>query len=659
MFSKILIANRGEIAVRFIQSARKLNIKTVAVYAAVEKGALHVKMADEAYCLGQSELAETYLNISGIMEVARKSQSQAVYPGYGFLSENEALVQACKKDNITFIGPPANAIRLMGNKIAARNFVKSIGVPVTDGITGNKAAILEQKNTLPYPILVKAASGGGGKGMRIVQQKEHLQEALEATSREAQAYFGDGTVYVEKYLEQPRHIEFQLLADHHGQVVHLFERECSVQRRYQKIIEEAPSPTLDEELRKKMGEAAINIGKKIGYTNAGTIEFLLDKDKNFYFLEMNTRVQVEHPVTEMTTGIDIVAEQISIAAGKPLSFSQEDIKQEGHAIECRVYAESPENNFMPSPGYIQYYHAPRKAGVRLDTAITGPAMVDSRYDPMIGKLITQGHNRAQAITKAVDALKNYVIHGIDTNIPFLIHFLQLRDFRTNHISTKYCDQHAPEIIREMTGKKQKLPRLPVIAGGLLFDYPPAKESNVPSVWQQIGFWRHIPTIKLLLNNQEEQVDWKKQAESNFILRYENQDYSITRISNTNGLYRFKVESQTYACFISENEDGSLNITYEGTLFHQKRQDILSKADFTAEEASEATSDNKLVSPMPGKVIKLYVRKGDKVKKGDKLLIVEAMKMENNILAPHNATVKEVRVSEQEMIERHATLILLE
>lgn len=659
MFSKILIANRGEIAVRVMQSARKLNIKTVAVYAAVEKDALHVQMADEAYCLGQSELAETYLNISSIMEAARKSQSQAIHPGYGFLSENEALVQACEKHNITFIGPPAEAIRLMGNKIEARNFVKSIGVPVTEGITGSKTAILEQKNTLPYPVLVKAASGGGGKGMRIVMQKEHLQEALEATSREAQAYFGDGTVYVEKYLEEPRHIEFQLLADHHEQVAHLFERECSVQRRYQKIIEEAPSPTLDEELRKKMGEAAVSIGKKIGYTNAGTIEFLLDKDRNFYFLEMNTRVQVEHPVTEMTTGIDIVAEQIRIAAGEPLSFSQENIKQEGHAIECRVYAESPENHFMPSPGYIQYYHAPRKADVRLDTAITGPAMVDSRYDPMIGKLITKGHNRAEAITNAVDALKNYVIHGIDTNIPFLIHFLQLQDFRTNQISTKYCDLHAPEIIREMTVKKQKLTGLPVIAGGLLFDYPPAKESNTPSVWQQIGFWRHIPAIKLLLDKKEEQVDWKKLSESNFTLRYEEQDYSITRISNTDNLYRFKIEDQGHVCFISENEDGSLNITYEGALFHLKRQDILSKGNFTAEEASETTSDNKLISPMPGKVIKLYVREGDKVKKGDMLLIVEAMKMENNIMAPRNATVKEVRVSEQEMVERNATLILLE
>lgn len=659
MFNKILIANRGEIAVRVIKSAQKLGIKTVAVYAAVEKEAMHVQLGDEAYCLGQAELAETYLSVASIMNIAKKSHSEAIHPGYGFLSESETLVRACEENNIAFIGPSAEAIRLMGNKIEARNFVKSIGVPVSDGITGSKTAILSQKDALSYPILVKAAAGGGGKGMRIVQHPEDLEEALGATSREAQAYFGDGTVYVEKYLEEPRHIEFQLLADQHGKVIHLFERECSVQRRYQKIIEEAPSPTLNQTLRKKMGEAAVQIGREIGYTNAGTIEFLLDKDHNFFFLEMNTRVQVEHPVTEMTTGVDIVAEQIRIAAGEALSFSQEDLQQKGHAIECRVYAESPEKQFQPSPGPIQFYHAPEGPEVRLDTAITGPAVVDSRYDPMIGKLIVKGNHRQETIGKAVRALKDYVIHGIDTNIPFLIQFLQLPDFRKNQISTKYCDQHASEIIRKMADEKQKIARLPVVAGGMLFDYPSDKKTDVPSVWQQIGFWRHTPIITFSMDDQEEHVEWKKLSENRFIMRYQDQDLQITRTSGPGNPYQFKINDLPYHCYISENEDGSLQITYEGFLFHFKRHDILSKGDFEVEEDINAASDNQLVSPMPGKVVKVLVKEGDEVAKGDTLLIVEAMKMENNIIAPRAAKVKEIHVSEEDMVDRNTTLILIE
>lgn len=658
MFNKILIANRGEIAVRVIQSARKLGIKTVAVYAAVERDALHVEMADEAYCLGQAELADTYLNISKILEVSKKSHSSAIHPGYGFLSENPKFVKACEENQISFIGPSSEVIQLMGNKIEARNFVKSTGVPVIEGVTGQQETVLEQSESFTYPILIKAAAGGGGKGMRIVRHPQFLQEALEATSREALSYFGDGTVYVEKYLEEPRHIEVQLLGDHHGHIIHLFERECSIQRRYQKIIEEAPSPTLDPALRKMIGEAAVKIGREIGYTNAGTIEFLLDKTHHFYFLEMNTRVQVEHPVTEMTTGIDIVAEQIKIAAGQPLSFSQQEIKQEGHAIECRIYAESPENQFLPSPGPIQLYHAPQGDGIRLDTAITKPMVIDSRYDPMIGKLVTYGKSRKEATLKAITALKNYIIQGIDTNVSFLIQLLQSEAFQQNQISTKYCDQYASEILQQMALKKQALSDVPVIAGGLLFNYP-TKKVEPDSIWQQIGFWRHIPAIEFTLNGKEGKVVWTKLTPEEYSLQYQEQTFKVIITLVSEHQYLFSIDEKRYTCFVSENEDGSLNITYEGFHFLFKRTDILGKGNQISKDAIESVSDDKLISPMPGKVIKLLVKAGDLVKKGQTLLIVEAMKMENNIIAPRNATIKEVLVSEQDMVERNKTLILIE
>lgn len=658
MFDKILIANRGEIAVRVIRSARKLGIKTVAIYAAVEKHALHVEMADEAYCLGEAELADTYLNIPKILEVAKKSHSDALHPGYGFLSENPNLVKRCEENQLTFIGPSSTVMRLMGHKIEARNFVKNAGIPVVEGITGDLATILGQSESFSYPVLVKAAAGGGGKGMRIVHHAQYLQQALEATSREAKSYFGDGTVYVEKYLEEPRHIEFQLLADHHGHVVHLFERECSIQRRYQKIIEEAPSPTLDELLRKKIGEAAVKIGREIGYTNAGTIEFLLDQGKNFCFLEMNTRIQVEHPVTEMTTGIDIVAEQIKIAAGQPLSFSQEEIKQTGHAIECRIYAESPENQFLPSPGPIQFYQVPQGDGVRLDTAIHKATIIDSRYDPMIGKMITCAQNRKEAIQKAVAALKNYIIHGIDTNVSFLIQLLQTEAFQQNQVSTKYCDQQAAEILQQVAQEKQKMSPLPVIAGGLLFNYPTNK-NDPNSIWHQIGFWRHVPLVIFTLDGKEGKIVWKKHTQDDYTMQYQEQNWRVSPRSGSDHQYTFSINEKLYTCFISENEDGSLNITYEGFNFHFKRNDILGKGNFISKDTTESASDDKLVSPMPGKVIKLYVKPGDPVKKGEPLLIVEAMKMENNIVAPRDATIKEVLVSVQDMVERNKPLILIE
>lgn len=657
MFDKILIANRGEIAIRILKSAKALGIKTVAIYASIEKDALHIQLADEAYCLGKESLADTYLNVEKVLEAARRSGCQAIHPGYGFLSENPALVKGCEGHHITFIGPSSKAIQLMGNKVEARKFAKQIDIPVVDGVVGQQDEILSKKATFTYPVLVKAAAGGGGKGMRIVRDATSLQEALEATSREALAYFDDATVYVEQYLEEPRHIEVQLLADSQGNVVHLFERECSVQRRYQKIIEEAPSPTLNNELRKKICDAALHIGKAIGYTSAGTIEFLLDKQEQFYFLEMNTRIQVEHPVTEMTTGVDIVSEQIRIASGLPISFAQEEISQRGHAIECRIYAESPEEHFLPSPGDILYYHAPQGTGIRLDTSIEEATRIDSHYDPMIGKLIAHGHNRNEASLRLIKALKTYAIHGIATNIPFLIQFLQLSDFKNNQISTKYCDTHLTEILQQMKQAKSEIDLLPMIAGGLLFNY--RQEQSTDNLWFQIGFWRHIPAISLSIDGEESEVLWKKLTQNCYRLSYQDKEWMVVLKSSQENAYHFLINDQQHTCFTSENENGSLNITYEGFTYNFKRNDILGKESYINKDSSDASSENQLASPMPGKVIKLHVQPGDEVKKGSLLLIVEAMKMENNITAPRDAIVKEVFVSEQDMVERNKPLILLE
>ncbi len=403
--SKILIANRGEIAVRIIRTARKMGITTVAVYAKADHNSLHVQEADEARCIGEVELSETYLNIAKIIAVAKETGCNAIHPGYGFLAENPLFVDACDTAGIIFIGPRADVMRVMGNKIEARAFVKKAGVPVTEGLTGKRETLLKAKSKIGFPVLLKAAAGGGGNGMQIDHEEKELEEALESTSRQALAYFGDDTIYLEKYLDEPRHIEFQILGDDNGNVIHLFERECSIQRRYQKIIEESPSPTLTPELREKMGAAAVRIGKKIGYTNAGTIEFLVDKELNFYFLEMNTRIQVEHPVTEMVTGADLVEEQIRIAEGHSLRLRQETLRQTGHAIECRIYAEDPEHDFRPSPGKMTLYREPVMDHIRIDKGITSDTEITSSYDPMICKLVSWGNDREEARRRMTEALR--------------------------------------------------------------------------------------------------------------------------------------------------------------------------------------------------------------------------------------------------------------
>ncbi len=439
MFKKVLIANRGEIAVRLIRACRELGIPSVAIYSEADRNALHVKCADEAYCVGPPPSAESYLVMDRIIEVAKDTGVDGIHPGYGFLAENPVFAQRCEDNGITFIGPSPAAIEMMGHKTIARATMMKADVPVVPGteLIEDDAELAARAMEMGLPVMVKAAAGGGGKGMRVIFEEKEMKGAIRAARSEATSAFGDGSVYVEKYVEEPRHIEFQILADKHGNVVHLFERECSIQRRHQKVIEEAPSMALDDDLRERMGKAAVEAARAAGYWSAGTVEFLIDKDKNFYFLEMNTRLQVEHPVTEFITGIDIAKEMFSIASGEKLSITQEDVRMNGWSIECRVYAEDPYNNFLPSPGKILALRIPNGPGVRDDSGVYAGYEVPLYYDPMISKLCTWGRDRTEAIARMKRALDEYVVKGIKTTIPFHLKVMDNEHFISGDITTSF------------------------------------------------------------------------------------------------------------------------------------------------------------------------------------------------------------------------------
>ncbi|MBO5142440.1 MAG: acetyl-CoA carboxylase biotin carboxylase subunit [Clostridia bacterium] len=443
MFDKILIANRGEIAVRIIRACKEMGIKTVAVYSEIDKDSLHVKLADEAVCIGPANSKDSYLNMKNILEATCLTNSQAIHPGFGFLSENSMFARVCEESNIKFIGPSAEVIDLLGNKSNAKEMMKKAKVPVIPGSDGNVASLeeaLKIANKIKYPVMIKATSGGGGKGIRLIKNDEELKKNFDLVKQEAKVSFNDENVYIEKFIENPRHIEVQILADEHGNVIELGERDCSVQRRNQKMIEESPSVFIDDDKRKKLGEAAVNAAKAVGYTNAGTIEFLVDKNGDFYFMEMNTRIQVEHPVTESVTGIDIVKEQLKIAYGEKLKLKQKDIIKKGHAIECRINAEDPYNNFMPFPGKIEKLILPGGMGVRIDSAMYTGYAIPPVYDSMVSKIIVHAPTRVEAINKMHEALKEFQVEGIKTNKDFLIKILENKTFNSGKFDTSFVEK---------------------------------------------------------------------------------------------------------------------------------------------------------------------------------------------------------------------------
>jgi 3-methylcrotonyl-CoA carboxylase alpha subunit len=661
---KILIANRGEIAVRVIRTARKLGIGTVAIYSTIDKDSLHVMQADEAWCIGEVELSETYLNIPKIIGAAKESHCDAIHPGYGFLAENPLFVEACNDAGIIFIGPGAGVMKTMGNKIAARAFAKKIGIPVTEGVTGSKKELAKTAHKIGFPVLLKAAAGGGGKGMQIVREEKMLEEAIESASRQAKAYFGDETVYIEKYIEEPRHIEVQILGDNYGNVIHLFERECSIQRRYQKIIEESPSPTLTAAVRKQMCDAAVRIGKEIGYSNAGTIEFLVDRDLNFYFLEMNTRIQVEHPVTELVTGTDIVEEQVHIASGAPLRLKQEEVLQNGHAIECRIYAEDPENNFQPSPGRMTLYREPPITGIRIDTGITVNTEIKSSFDPMICKLVVWGKDRREARQTMISALHEYVIHGIRTNILYLTRLLQGDAFVQNTISTKFCDEHTAQLVEEIRAERAGIPTVVPVVGYListlawrgLVSTNPCEPENP---WESIGYWRNRMQIRMEYGEQDITVQTPSFTAKHYTFLVDGQRISASPTEFSRNSVAFSMDHTHYRVWISEDPDGNAYVSSGNHIFRLKRHDILPESAPALGQGAGDHPGNFVTSPMPGKVIRILVEEGAAVKHGDVLVIIEAMKMENTIAAPRDTVIGKINVQVNDRVETSTPLIFIE
>ncbi|MBC8183535.1 acetyl-CoA carboxylase biotin carboxylase subunit [candidate division KSB1 bacterium] len=493
MFKKILIANRGEIAIRIMRACKEMEISTVAVYSEIDRTAGHVRYADEAYLLGPAPANESYLVIEKIIKAAIDSKAEAIHPGYGFLAENPEFAAEVKRNGLVFIGPEPETIRLLGDKMSARETMIKAGVPIVPGLEQAASTYLEareQANQIGYPILLKAAAGGGGKGMRIVNSANEIEQLFKMARSEAKSAFGDDRIYIEKYIKNPRHIEFQIFADRHGNIVHLGERECSIQRRHQKVIEESPSPIIDSdpEMRERMGKAAIKAANAADYINAGTVEFLVDKDKNFYFLEVNTRLQVEHPVTELVTGLDLAKEQIRIANGEKLSFKQDEIKMRGSSIECRIYAEDPENNFLPSIGLIQSYREPNGPGVRVDSGFSKGDTISIYYDPLISKLVTWGKDRSEAIQRMKRALAEYQISGVQTVIPFHKKVMDQPNFLSGDFSTHFIQDKMDQLAQTNSISEEDKKALAIIS--CLFDFQSKKKNRRIIKKDRLSCWKY-------------------------------------------------------------------------------------------------------------------------------------------------------------------------
>ena len=644
---KILVANRGEIAARIIRTAREMGISTVAIYSEDDQQPLHKALADESWSLGSGNLRATYLNIPRIVEIARKSGSEAIHPGYGFLAENPQLPKACRENGLVFIGPSEEAIKTMGNKLKAADFLASLDIPLLDLKTGTPDELASRVSEEYYPLIIKAAAGGGGKGMRIVRDPARLKETLHTTAREAANYFDHDTVYIEKYLDNPRHIEIQVFADQQDNCIHLFERECSIQRRHQKIIEEAPSPTISQKTRQEMGEAAVRIARAIGYTGAGTVEFLVDPEEQFYFLEMNTRIQVEHPVTEMVTGTDLVREQIRIAMGASLAWDQKDLEIRGHALEVRVYAEDPENQFLPAPGKIVRFKAPEGQYIRTDEGIRSGETINADYDPMIAKVIAWGEDRSTAIERMQNALGNSVITGIRHNIPYLKEILHHSDFRNNELSTHFIENHHNKLIDHIHLRKGRF-NTPALLAAYIFVQSIPNHRTREQVWGAIGYWRNHMQWNISVDEREYACRFTRygnmlnlrtrlEKEHRFSLADAGDDWLIIK-SDHDQVRAYYVDKQRLTEIIVNGY--TFRIHHTGYLDTLQNKHSIHKSNHFAQEIN---------APMFGKVISIEVNKDMTVKKGQTLMVLEAMKMENNIQAPYDATIKHIAVQEGEQV----------
>lgn len=656
-FEKILIANRGEIAVRIIRAAQKNGIHSVAIYAADDADSLHVSLADEAVLLSGKTLAETYLNQDEIIRIALHSGAEAIHPGYGFLSENAAFAQKVADAGLIFIGPTPENIRLMGEKNSALAFVKSLGIPTLKSFSGTTEEILKHVSEMEFPMMVKASGGGGGKGMVICASSEELLPALEKAERQALDYFGKGELFVEKYLPKARHIEVQLLADNFGNVLHFFERECSVQRRFQKIIEEAPSPSVDEKLRTKLTSAAVKIASSMNYRNAGTIEFLLGEDGNFYFLEMNTRIQVEHPVTEMITNSDLVSLQLLVAAGNALPMKQEDIHISGHAIEVRLCAEHAENNFKPSAGKLSLWRIREAEQLRVETFVEEGSFISSNYDSLIAKLIVWGETRTKAINQLQQILLKTGISGVHTNLSFLSGLVDSEVIQENRIYTRYVDENLDLINAQITEKKQYLNKHKLVIAYLIFHLQQHKNSG-NSVWNQIGFWRIMPFVEVYVDTEKYECTIRFNADHK-IFRINQEEYETKLVLLSGNMLELNMNQRPESFYCQEDEKQT-QIISEGFSFAIRsnliRNQVLprNKNDF-----EQKIFQNLICADLFGKVLKLNCCEGDVVQSGQILLTLESMKTEIHVLCPVDAHVKKIYVKEGNAVVEKQLLVELE
>jgi 3-methylcrotonyl-CoA carboxylase alpha subunit len=660
MFCKVLIANRGEIACRVIRTARRLGIATVAVYSDADRRARHVRLADEAHPIGPPEPVQSYLNIDALIATARASGAEAVHPGYGFLSENAAFAEAVAQAGLVFVGPPADAIRAMGSKSAAKAIMEKAGVLVLPGYHGGRQddrTLADAAAAVGYPVLVKAAAGGGGRGMRVVELPESLAEALASARREAKAAFGDDTLLIEKYLARPRHIEVQVFADGHGQVVHLFERDCSLQRRHQKIVEEAPAPGLLPALRDRLGAAAVACARAIGYRNAGTVEFLLDRDGAFYFMEMNTRLQVEHPVTEMITGQDLVEWQLRVAAGEPLPCRQEDLSIHGHAVEARIYAEDPERDFVPSGGRIHYLRTPaEESDVRLEIGAEEGDDVGLFYDPMIAKVIAWGKDRARALQRLRDALRAFRIAGPMTNVDLLAAIVAHPAFAAGDIDTGFIARHRAELMPDragFAGRALALACLDVWLRRQAEAAEAARRSADPhSPWHSVGGWRLNGVGRYHLHVRD------RLGEVTVDVRVHD---GMLRLESSHGVTTVAGE-RTAAGDIAATIDGAgvtATVIRQGeelTIFGVGPVARLALIDLAQRSAAPEAWGGQLTAPMPGRIATVLAQAGAQVRQGDTLVLLEAMKMEHAIRAPADGVVTQVYGAPGDQVEEGTVLV---
>jgi 3-methylcrotonyl-CoA carboxylase alpha subunit len=650
---KILVANRGEIARRIIRTCRKMGISTVAVYSEADAGMPFVAEADEAVLLGPAPSSESYLRIDKILDAAALTNSDAIHPGYGFLAENAAFAEACAGANVIFIGPTPDAIRSMGSKREAKALVGKAGVPVIpgyDGASQDPKDLAKEALEIGFPVLLKASAGGGGKGMKLVRQEAELPDAIASAAREGQSSFGDGTLLVEKYIDDPRHVEIQILGDSHGNLIHLNERECSIQRRHQKIIEETPSPALDAALRNAMGEAAVLCGKAINYQNAGTVEFILAPDRSFYFLEVNTRLQVEHPVTECVTGLDLVEEQILVAQGEALRMSQEAVRFEGAAVEVRLYAEDPAAGFLPQSGKVVDWDLPPAEGLRVDSGVEAGSEVGIHYDPMLAKIITSGENRPLALQRMRRALRSLSVQGVTTNREFLLRVLEHPAFIAGDIDTHFIDRHLQDELGD--GASEADEQRAAIAAALADQQQRDRERvfvrDVPSGWRNNY---HTPQwVEYEAGEREIRVEYRYLGDDRFNVWTGDEGRDIRVVSWEPPQLTLEEGSHRWHARISVDGDRRYVHTSQFSI------GLLQKPRFP--DKSQAVPAGGCVAPMPGKVIELRVAEGDTVQAGQLLLIMEAMKMEHSVAAPQGGTVAHVGVAAGDQVDADALLIVV-